>query len=132
MKYILPLSTIILLITGCGPQLPVEYRPVQEKPKPKPTPTPKPAIIPVKPTKVHELKEVQDTNFNPEYMYPETSGKKVEKAVSKQPDIPVSSSVMSKEECITMIGQERFDKYTQMLGGESGAIKRCTMLKTMK
>jgi hypothetical protein len=39
---------------------------------------------------------------------------------------------MSKESCIEMIGQEKFDKYTRMLGGEAGAIKRCTMLKAMK
>ena len=30
-----------------------------------------------------------------------------------------------------MIGQEKFDKYSNMLGGEAGAIKKCKMLKAL-
>jgi len=133
MKHFLTLFMLILLLAGCSSQAPIIYRPVPEK---KPKPAPKPATItPVKPTKIHELKEVQDNNFNPEYMYPETpKPQKVRKSQPAEEHTTTSSSPepMSKESCIEMIGQEKFDKYTRMLGGEAGAIKRCTMLKAMK
>jgi len=131
MKYLFSAAAILLTLSGCTSSNIPEYRPVPEKPKPKPEQ--KPTVIPVKPTKIHELKEVQDDNFNPEYMYPETPKKKQKEVVSQKPVItPVTSAPMGKEECIAMIGQEKFNKYTQMLGGESGAIKRCTMLKAMQ
>jgi hypothetical protein len=38
---------------------------------------------------------------------------------------------MDKKECISMIGQEKFNKYTQMLGNEASAIRKCQMLKAM-
>jgi hypothetical protein len=131
MKYVLSASVIILLLGGCtASQAPV-YRPVPVKPKPQPKP--EVSVSPNKPANTHQLEEVQDTNFNPEYMYPKTP-KKSHKEPTKQSDAApvVSSSTMNKEACIAMIGQEKFDKYTQMLGGEAGAIKRCSMLKTMK
>jgi hypothetical protein len=132
MKVWLSIPLFALLLAGCAPQQPA-YRPVAEKPKPKPKP--KPAIMPEKPTKVHELKEVQDDNFDPEYMYPETPKKKYkEPEVTKPVDTTpvVATESMSKEECIGMIGQAKFDKYTQMLGSEAAAIKRCVLLKSMK
>jgi len=39
---------------------------------------------------------------------------------------------MTKEECVSMISQEKFDKYTSMFGNEEASIKRCAMLKAMK
>ena len=39
---------------------------------------------------------------------------------------------MTKTECISMIGADKFTKYTQMFGSESASIKRCKMLKAMK
>jgi len=42
------------------------------------------------------------------------------------------STTMSKSECISMIGQAKFDRYTKRFGGESGAIKRCAILKKLK
>jgi len=76
----------------------------------------------------HTLKEVEDNNFSPEYMYPKT-GQSVQHASSSE--VP-QTGMMSKADCIQMIGQERFDHYTQMLGSESGAIKRCALLKAMQ
>ncbi len=131
MKHLLAISALALLFVGCAPQQPL-YRPV---PAPKPKPKPKPAVTPVKPAKIHELKEVQDDNFDPEYMYPQTPKKKYKEPVSQKSvdTTPViNASQMSKEECIGMIGEVKFDKYTQMLGGESGAIKRCVLLKSMQ
>jgi len=39
---------------------------------------------------------------------------------------------MDKEECIAMITQEKFDKYTAMFGSEAASIKRCKMLKATR
>ena len=65
---------------------------------------------PQKPKKVHELKEVEDTNFSDAYMYPEGSAKKA--PVTKVAVAPVATSgTMNKEQCIAMISQEKFDKY---------------------
>jgi hypothetical protein len=99
---------------------------------------PEPQVTPAKPTKIHKLKEVQDDNFTPEYMYPETTKKpSVQTQVQEHTETPATladtpQSAMTKEACIAMIGQEKFDKYTQMLGGEDAAIKRCVMLRSMQ
>jgi len=124
MKYWLLLPLASLLLTGCMEPQPIIYRPVASvKPKPKPV------ITPEKPKQIHELKEVEDDNFDPAYMYPETSS---HQTVKKPEPVAVAATHMSRVECIAMIGQERFDKYTRMLGGEEGAIKRCTLLKSMQ
>jgi hypothetical protein len=86
----------------------------------------KPVKIPKPPKKNIKLKEVQDNNFSPDYMYPETQKPKIKK-VAKQ--TTPKASTMTQAECINLIGQDRFDRYTQMLGGTSGAIKRCMMIK---
>jgi len=131
MKLWIPLLSASLLMVGCVTQqtAPVIKQPVKEVKKPiKHTPPPKKDI---------KLKEVEDTNFSSEYMYPETKSKKekpvaVAKVDSTETTVPEpSSSKMGKNECISMIGQAKFDKYTQMLGNEASAIKRCQMLKAM-
>lgn len=103
------------------------------------------------PKKYIKLKEVDDNNFNDKYMYPEDSVEKetaerptakvptVEKSTIENPAIKKSSvptpiatsAAMTKEECISMISKEKFDKYSQMFGNENASIKRCTMLKAM-
>ena len=122
----LPLSA--LLFNGCISTSVPTYRPVTPKPVSKPV-----IQTPPPPQKKHELKTVEDNNFSPEYMYPETSSNKTQKQKETLPDTTASSvPAVSRDECIALIGQEKFDRYTQMLGGESGAIKRCTLLKAMK
>jgi hypothetical protein len=132
MKQWLILPAMTLLLVGCGSTQPPVYRPIQEQPKPEPKPV---AVTPEKPTQVHELKEVQDDNFDPDYMYPETPQRK-HKEPKPQPTAVstpvVTSESMGRDECIAMIGQEKFDKYTQMLGSENAAIKRCVLMKSMK
>ena len=120
-----------LLLSGCSSQPQPVYRPVAPAPKPQP----KPAVVPEKPTQVHELKEVQDDNFDPDYMYPETPKRSHKEPVTQttvDTTPVVTSDNMGKDECIAMIGQEKFDKYTQMLGSENAAIKRCILMKSMK
>ena len=138
MKFQILLVTTLLLITGCGHQPKVEkpkVKKVEKKVKKSYRHTPPP------PKKKIKLKEVEDENFSSEYMYPEAKKKKV-KTVEKKSEATTSTSDtmavdttastgMSKAECIGMIGQEKFDKYTQMYGGESASLKKCKMLKAL-
>ena len=129
-KFWIILVSVALFIAGCADKKPVVVKkPVQkiEKPKPKPKAPPR---------KKGELVEVQDGNFSSSYMYPE--GKKKKEKVVKvaeaenTPTVATTTNAMSKEECVSMIGQTKFDKYTQMFNNEASSIKRCAMLKAMK
>ncbi len=93
----------------------------------------------VTPTKKNiKLKKVEDNNFSSGYMYPQTKSKPKPKPVVKLAQAQAvasttqSPSIMGKAECIAMIGQDKFDKYTQMFGNETSSIKRCKMLKAMR
>ena len=129
-KFWITLAIAVLFITGCVNKAPVVVKkPVPEVKKPKPKPKPKAP-------KKGKLVEVQDGNFSSSYMYPETKRKK-EKVVKvaeaeNAPTVATTANAMSKNECVGMIGQEKFDKYTQMFGNEASSIKRCAMLKSMK
>lgn len=93
--------------------------------------------IPTAPKRHIKLKKVEDNNYSSGYMYP--SAKKKKKTTQKVTPASVtkkqrntSSTSMGKAECIAMIGQTKFDKYTQMFGSEAASIKRCNMLKAMR
>ena len=132
MKHLYVLVTATLIFTGCvEQQIKVKNPPVTVKETNSTT-----YVAPPPPQKHIELKEVQDDNYSPEYMYPDDKYKK-DKLVEAKPEsiddsIEKAAAHMSKEECISMIGQEKFDKYTQMYGNESASIKRCTLLKSMQ
>ena len=88
--------------------------------------------LPPAPKKVHKAKKVEDSNYSDKYMYPDDgSAAKKDPVVTTETPV-VHSNSMSKEECIAMISQEKFDKYSTMLGSEAASIKRCIMLKAMK
>jgi len=118
MKYGILSITLLLLLGGCDQP---EVQEQKEKPVQEMKQTQLPPPPPRKPIK---LKDVNDTNFNEEYMYPKASReeKKAEPAL-------VSTDSMDKSECIAMITQEKFDKYTAMFGSETASIKRCKMIK---
>ena len=130
-----------LFLTGCVSQRPIypplpklDPAPAVTEPKAKQE---KHIAVPKPPKKVHALKEVQDQNFDPDYMYPVTHVKKhtvptpkTETAVESTP--AAATTTMGRDECIAMLGQAKFDKYTQMLGSESASIKRCVMMQSMK
>ena len=123
MKYtVVTLSLFMLLLSACGSQadtpVPVKKDLTQTVEKKAPPPPPK---------KTHKLKDVKDTNYETAYMYPEDKKKKKEK-VSTTVN---TSAEMSKEECVAMVTQEKFDKYTTMFGSEEASIKRCQMIKAM-
>ena len=116
------LLSTALLIVGCGKQPQPKVIKVVEKPKPS-------YIAPKAPKKNIKLKEVEDENFSSEYMYPDA--KKKETAKVSESTTPVTSEsspavvIMNNSECIAMIGQEKLDKYSEMYGGASGALKKC-------
>ena len=131
---------LLALLAGCASR---DSKPVR---KPiihvKQAPTP----LPPAPKKNLKLKEVDDNNFNDKYMYPEDSVKKetaetpvtktatIETPTVENPSVPTpvaTTGAMTKGECIAMISQEKFDKYSQMFGNENASIKRCAMLKAM-
>jgi len=45
---------------------------------------------------------------------------------------PSVKTTMTKDECISMIGSIKFERYSKRFGGERGAIKRCVILKKLK
>ena len=126
LRYLSLLATSFFML-GCNQQ-PVFQTPVRVA-----APEPKTYTPPPPPKKNIKLKEVEDENFSSEYMYPETKKKSIEK-----PEQPVtlntettSTATMTNTECISMIGQEKFDKYSTMFGGDAGALKKCKMLKAL-
>jgi hypothetical protein len=80
----------------------------------------------IEPTK--EVPTVAATTETPTVTAPVSNPSTPKPATPK----PTLSSSMSKSECISMIGQAKFDRYSKRFGGESGAIKRCTILKKLK
>lgn len=123
MKYtLITLPLMMFIFTACGSQSPTptpvkkETTKVIEKKAPPPPPK-----------KKFELKEVKDTNYETSYMYPEDNTKKKTEVHSSVN----STAAMSKDECVSMITQEKFDKYTKMFGSEEASIKRCEMIKAM-
>lgn len=93
-------------------------------------------LSPKVPKKAIKLKKVEDSNYSSNYMYPSAKKKVSTPAKTKvtKPTQPkkADTSAMTKTECISMIGADKFAKYTQMFGSESASIKRCKMLKAMK
>jgi len=88
--------------------------------------------LPPAPKRKIKLKKVEDKNYSDHYMYPEDIKAAKKDPIVKSNTVTTTASVMTKEECISMISQEKFDKYTAMFGSEAASIKRCTMLKAMR
>jgi len=81
-----------------------------------------------KPKKNITLKKVEDHNYSSDYMYPDDKKKKTTTTVaSTAPTI-----AMNKTQCIAMIGEAKFNRYTEMFGNEAAAIKRCAMIQALK
>ena len=88
--------------------------------------------LPPAPKKVIKLKKVEDNNYSSSYMYPKTKKVSTPKTQASTPSAQKQTiSSMTKEECISMIGADKFAKYTAMFGSEAASIKRCKILKSM-
>ena len=105
----------------------------------------------------HTMRKVEHTNYSDKYMYPEdtkaakkdpikkapvkkvvVAAVKAESNVTKAPKVVKIikaknvANKMSKSECISMMGEDKFTHYSKIFDGEAGAIKRCAMLKAMQ
>ena len=89
-------------------------------------------VIPTAPKKNIKLKKVEDNNYSSGYMYPKAHKKKKPVTVAQTDATIDESNTMTTAACISMIGQAKFDKYTEMFGSEAASLKRCKMLKAMK
>jgi hypothetical protein len=132
MKLTLTFIITLGLFVGCGSRS--RLRIVEKKPQPivqQEQHMVQQSKLPPAPKKYIKLKEVKDTNYSDKYMYPEDTSAAKKDPVKKAETPAVTSNSMSREECIAMISQEKFDKYSAMFGSEAASIKRCTMLKAM-
>lgn len=128
MKYGIVIITTLMIFSGC------DQPTVENKEKNTTAQAVKQTYIPPPPKKKIELKEVEDTNFDAAYMYPEDTKKKekVVKVETVEQKAVATADAMDKQECIAMISQEKFDKYTAMFGSETASIKRCKMIKATR
>ncbi len=129
MKNIIFIAIVAILVSGCAqktePIVKIEPVVVVDVPKIEKVKIVKQKYYPKPPKKKIKLKKVKDNNFNADYMYPTAKKKKVNKPITTaKADIG-----MTKAECINMITQDKFDKYTKMFGSETASIRRCKMLK---
>ena len=84
------------------------------------------------PKKNITLKKVEDDNYSSDYMYPTTTPEPPQTPQTPQESTVKSNISVEKQECIGLIGQDKFDKYTKMFGSEAASLKRCKMLKSMQ
>lgn len=124
MRYSIITITMLILLAGC------DQPTINDKDNNKEHVV-KQTYLPSPPKKRIKLKEIDDTNFNAAYMYPEDPKKKGKEVPPVQAPV-TSTDTMDKKECIAMISQEKFDKYTTMFGSEAASIKRCKMLKATR
>jgi len=123
---------LILFVAGCSTSQPEKHSPkVIETENPQ-TQTPRNYTPSAPPRSSFKPKEVQTDNYTSEYMYPSNKIQPSPVKKEEKTEQNTASDTMTKEECIAMIGEERFEKYTEMFSGEAAAIKRCTLLKAMQ
>jgi uncharacterized protein YcfL len=138
MKYTFYLSLTALILAGCtasqhpayqkkGQSIIVSSQTNQWQQMTEQTTPPPP------PKKKIKLKKVENHNYSDQYMYPENNARVKQTILTpvKKPQV-MNESTMSKEECISMIGEEKFNKYTALFGSQAASLKRCTMIKAMK
>jgi len=130
LKHIFITIIALSLIVGCGSRVSSQSPVLEKKPQHKQVVTQN--KLPPTPKKTFTPKEVKDTNYADNYMYPEDGSAAKKDPSEKTKTTENISNTMTKEECISMISQEKFDKYTKMFGSEASSIKRCSMLKAMK
>ncbi len=134
MKATLTLILGLAFLISCGSRG-NQIRIIEKKPQPIAKPAPKPIqhkALPPAPKKNIKLKEVDDSNYSDNYMYPEdTAAAKKDPVEETQVTQTETAGAMTKESCISMISHEKFDIYTAMFVSEAASIKRCAMLKAM-
>jgi hypothetical protein len=153
MKYLIYGVLVLLLMSGCVRRvrhIPIE--PVVEHNTTEPAFEPKRGSLydTSRAEAKYKLKpepySVSSKEKDPELLGPQRTIEPVKKAEEVKvatatepvhtpvPAAPIKSvsTSMTKDACISMIGQTKFDRYSKRFGGESGAIKRCAILKKLK
>jgi len=103
-------------IAALSPSRPVVQKPIYKKPKIYSKP------LPPKPHTNIKLKKVEDTNYSNSYMYQgATTAKKAPSALA--------NVAMSEAECVSILTQEKFDRYLSLLGSKAAVFKRCVLIK---
>ena len=140
MRYIGYGLLIVLLMSGCARRIRYfssEYTDVNE------TEQPTEELYVQGTEEKYNLKpepfSIDSNKKDPELLGPQST---IKREIRKEPEVtgatPAHStstnkaSSMTKSECISMIGGDKFERYSKRFGGESGAIKRCAILKRLK
>ena len=119
---------LTLFIVGCSS---TQSEKVSLKETQKPQVETTQQYTPAPPKNSFKPKVVQVDNYTSEYMYPSKKMQPTPVNQVDQEEQNTATETMKKEECIAMIGEEKFEKYTQMFSSEAAAIKRCMLLKAM-
>ena len=69
---------------------------------------------------------------SPETIEPQPAIETVKAATPAYSTSTNNATSMTRSECISMIGSDKFERYSKRFGGDSGAIKRCAILKRLK
>lgn len=69
---------------------------------------------------------------DPELLGPQRTVQESGQPAKTPTSAPKLQTNMSKSECISLIGQTKFERYSKRFGGEAGALKRCAILKKLK
>ena len=120
---------LTLFIVGCSS---TQSEKVSLKETQKPQVETTQQYTPAPPKNSFKPKVVQVDNYTSEYMYPSKKMQPTPVNQVDQEEQNTATETMTKEECIAMIGEEKFEKYTQMFSSEASAIKRCMLLKAMR
>ena len=137
---------IVLLTSGCVRRvrhIPIE--PIVDKNETAPVATTGTLYDTTRTEHKYKLKpepySVSSKEKDPELLGPQRTLKAsdhVKETVASQPTstppAPVKNptTAMTKSECVSMIGATKFERYSKRFGGDTGAIKRCTILKKLK
>ena len=127
---VVSLICLALLVAGCSSNQPEKVYAEGEEVSKTATPQKHTAVPPKRSS--FRAKAVERENYTSEYMYPSNKAYPAPVKQAENTEANLTGGGMTKEECIAMIGEEKFAKYTEMFSDETGAIKRCTILKAMR
>ena len=80
---------------------------------------------------------ISSKKSDPELLGPQTTINRTKATTVKRTTITTpkpksSNSAMTKSECIRIVGQDKFDKYSKKFGGDKGVLKRCAIIKKLR
>jgi hypothetical protein len=70
--------------------------------------------------------------LGPQRTYTQNNTAKATATAASTPRPKPKTKGITKSECISLIGEEKFNTYVQKYGGEKGALRRCLILKRLR